>query len=338
MGEGAGIDDQPSAPSPSPPGSTLPARPHGYSGGIRSGIPVPPPFARSSARNVLQGLLAVDLRLPGPKQVQIGAVQDVDRFGHGVRRRWNIRPCAEIWAETDASALYQLFRRSAKSGSPARGRPERSAGRVAALLPHLFDLCLELVVRSSGAPGTVRSPIKIERRALQLELLRKVAASSSAALTIGSSMSFSSFSTSRFSSLPTREALLLVGLAGLGEELLVHLEIFALLVGGERDPWRRPRSPRRRSAAPSSTTRTLPVAFDELDQVRQRAAAIAAIVIEELHDSDVAVGVTGGMGNRRAEEGVRILADNLCAALWRGRPAAACRVRWSSRPGSRDFW
>src|SRR5262245_49073634 len=40
-------------------------------------------FTLASCAHVVESLLAIDLRLPGPKQVEIGAVQDVDRFGHG---------------------------------------------------------------------------------------------------------------------------------------------------------------------------------------------------------------------------------------------------------------
>ena len=55
----------------------------------------------------------------------------------------------------------------------------------------------------------------------------------------------------------------------------------------------------------------LVVVIDELDHVGQRAAAIAAIVVEELDHAHIAVGVAGDEGERRAEDGVGILADDL---------------------------
>ena len=41
---------------------------------------------------IVQCLVTVDFRFTGPKQVEIRAVQDVDRFGHGRSGMPNLRP------------------------------------------------------------------------------------------------------------------------------------------------------------------------------------------------------------------------------------------------------
>ena len=90
----------------------------------------------------------------------------------------------------------------------------------------------------------------------------------------------------------------------------MHLEIFALLVGGERELG----GGLRILAEDRQLLQHQPdlaVVVDELDHVGQRAAAIAAIVVEELDHAHIAVGIAGDMGNRRAEDRVGILGDGL---------------------------
>ena len=53
------------------------------------------------------------------------------------------------------------------------------------------------------------------------------------------------------------------------------------------------------------------VVIDELDDVGQRAAAIAAIVVEELDHAHIAVRVAGDVGEGRAENGIGVVADDL---------------------------
>ena len=112
MGEGAGIDDQPRRfllclLNPGHQLALMIALPE-VDGKAQFGrLPLAP------RPHVLQGLAAIDLRLPRPEQVQIGTVQDVDRFGHGVRQAQRVSGRAPLTA----------FPRSSKKPETARLPP-----------------------------------------------------------------------------------------------------------------------------------------------------------------------------------------------------------------------
>src|SRR4029079_8006662 len=73
-------------------------------------------FTLASCAHVVERLLAVDLRLPGPKQIEIGAIQDVERFGHGgASGGCDADPAGSRPGPGRQNApLYHLFRLSAK--------------------------------------------------------------------------------------------------------------------------------------------------------------------------------------------------------------------------------
>ena len=123
----------------------------------------------------------------------------------------------------------------------------------------------------------------------------------------------------------------------INEQFLMHLEIFALLVRGERGLG----SGLRVVAEDRQLLQHKPhlvVVIDELDDVGQGAAAIAAIVIEELDHAHIAVRVASDVGEGRAENGIGVVADDLLSVSPPARPPGACRARSSSRPGSRGSW
>src|SRR6476660_9648907 len=90
----------------------------------------------------------------------------------------------------------------------------------------------------------------------------------------------------------------------------MHLEIFALLVGSER----------KLGGGLGILTENrqflqhqadLAIAVDELDHVGQRAAAISAVIVEELDHAHIPAGIAGNVGYRRAEDRVGIVGDRL---------------------------
>src|SRR5262245_44989148 len=116
-------------------------------------------FTLASCAHVVESLLAIDLRLAGPKQVEIGAVQDVDRFGHG--GAWG---CVVMRDLAGSRSRSRQMKRAPLSAFPPFGKndPARSQARwprhlhstggFAALLANLCDVLGQLIVKVVGRP------------------------------------------------------------------------------------------------------------------------------------------------------------------------------------------
>src|SRR5262249_44394698 len=96
------------------------------------------------------------------------------------------------------------------------------------------NLGLELVKEILGCTGDDPIANQEQRRALQIELARKVHALVERFLDIGVLRVLLELVDVESKLLGNPQGFILVSVAGLGEQLLVHLEIFALLVRGER--------------------------------------------------------------------------------------------------------
>src|SRR5262249_34619906 len=59
----------------------------------------------------------------------------------------------------------------------------------------------------------------------------------------------------------------------------------------------------------------LSVVLSELDHVWKRAAAITAVIVEELDDAHIAAGIAGNVGHRRAEDRLGIVGDRFLLLL-----------------------
>ena len=92
------------------------------------------------------------------------------------------------------------------------------------------------------------------------------------------------------------------------EHGLVHVPILALLAGGDGDARGFLRALRQDRQFLEDDA-DLGIAFDQLDDVVQTALAVAAVVIEELDDGDVAVGIAGRSARRIAIDVRGVLGD-----------------------------
>src|SRR6476620_6562474 len=134
--------------------------------------------------------------------------------------------------------LYQLFRLTAKRADvrmkATSSLIRQSAGRLAALLANFADVLGELIVEIVGSARDHAVADEIERRALQPELLCQLLGLVERPLHLWIGHVLLELGGIEPELTGDTQRLLLVGLAGLGEQLLVHLEIFALLVSGKR--------------------------------------------------------------------------------------------------------
>ncbi len=109
----------------------------------------------------------------------------------------------------------------------------------------------------------------------------------------------------------------LVDLAAARENTAVHFPVFTLLAGGQRDPG----GVNRVVAEDREFGKHHANGFVGLDQLldfAETAAAVAAVVVEELDDRDIAVRISGHRRVRRAIDVLGVLSDErlrLCCVL-----------------------
>src|SRR4029079_8569046 len=137
--------------------------------------------------------------------------------------------------ETGPFISFSAVRQNSPQG---RGETVPPAGPslargLAAFLANLRHVLDELVVQVVGRARDDLIADQIEWRALQPELLAEVLGLVERLLDGGILHILFQLRNVEAEFTGDLERLVLVGLAGLGEQLLVHLEIFALLAGGE---------------------------------------------------------------------------------------------------------
>src|SRR6516225_8754627 len=109
-----------------------------------------------------------------------------------------------------------------------------SASTCTAVLPYLSDLGLQLVKKIIGCAADNPIANQEHRRAFQIELHGKFLVLVERFLDVGVLRVLLKLSDIEPKLLGNPQGLILVSPARLGEQLLVHLKIFALLVRGER--------------------------------------------------------------------------------------------------------
>src|SRR5262249_14220197 len=105
-----------------------------------------------------------------------------------------------------------------------------SAGTCAAVLPYLSDLGLQLVKKILRCAADSPIANQEHRRAFQIDFLGKILGLIERFFDVGVLRVLLKLSDIEPKLLANPQGLILISPAGLGEQLLVHLEIFALLV------------------------------------------------------------------------------------------------------------